>query len=50
MVPLYQAMSMELRTDRLTLRPWAAGDAEDYRPLIAERNDGAVSIETVREQ
>jgi RimJ/RimL family protein N-acetyltransferase len=41
---------MELETDRLTLRPWAAGDAEDYRALIAERDDGAVSVETARER
>jgi hypothetical protein len=39
-VPLYQPMSMELETDRLTLRPWAEGNAEDYRALIAERDDG----------
>lgn len=50
MVPLYEPMSMELKTDRLTLRAWAAGDAEDYRALIAERDDGAVSVETARER
>jgi RimJ/RimL family protein N-acetyltransferase len=49
-VPLYQPMSMELETDRLTLRPWAVGDAGDYRALIAERDDGAVSVETARER
>jgi RimJ/RimL family protein N-acetyltransferase len=49
-VPLYQPMSMELETDRLTLRPWAEGDAEDYRALIAERDDGAVSVGTARER
>jgi RimJ/RimL family protein N-acetyltransferase len=49
-VPFFQPMSMELETDRLTLRPWAAGDAEDYRALIAERDDGAVSVETARER
>jgi hypothetical protein len=49
-VLLYQPMSMELETDRLTLRPWAEGDAEDYRALIAERDDGAVSVETARER
>ena len=47
---MYQPMSMELQTDRLTLRPWAAGDAEDYRALIAERDGGAVSVETARER
>ena len=26
------------------------GDAEDYRALIAERGDGAVSVETARER
>ena len=49
-MPLYQPMSMELETDRLTLRPWAEGDAEDYRALIAERDDEAVSVETARER
>jgi RimJ/RimL family protein N-acetyltransferase len=49
-VPLYQPMSMELETDRLTLRPWAAGDAEDYQALIAERGGRAVSIENARER
>jgi RimJ/RimL family protein N-acetyltransferase len=49
-VPLYQPMSMELETDRLTLRPWAEGDAEDYRALVAERDNGAVSVETARER
>src|SRR6059058_4780018 len=43
-------MSMELETDRLTLWPWAKGDAEDYRALIAERDDGTVSVETARER
>ena len=47
---MYQPMSMELETDRLTLRPWAKGDAEDYRALIAERDDGTVSVETARER
>jgi RimJ/RimL family protein N-acetyltransferase len=49
-VSLYQPMSMELETDRLTLRPWAEGDAGDYRALIAERGDGVVSVETARER
>jgi hypothetical protein len=40
---------MDLETDRLTPRPWAEGDADDYRALIAERDDGVVSVETTRE-
>jgi RimJ/RimL family protein N-acetyltransferase len=43
-------MSMDLETDRLTLRPWAAGDAEDYCALVAERDGGAVSVQTTRER
>jgi RimJ/RimL family protein N-acetyltransferase len=47
---LYQPMPMELQTQRLALRPWAQGDAEDYRALIAERDNGTVSAETARER
>jgi len=43
-------MAMELETDRLTLRPWAVGDVEDYRALTSERRSGAVSAETARER
>jgi RimJ/RimL family protein N-acetyltransferase len=43
-------MPMELETERLVLRPWAQGDVEDYRALVAERDTGAVSAETVRER
>jgi RimJ/RimL family protein N-acetyltransferase len=49
-VGLYQPMPTELETERLALRPWAQGDAEDYRALIAERDNGAVSAETARER
>jgi RimJ/RimL family protein N-acetyltransferase len=37
---------MELETERLTLRPWALADAEDYRALISERDNQTVSTET----
>ncbi len=47
---LYQPMPMELETERLVLRPWAHSDAEDYRALIAERDNGTVSAETARER
>lgn len=47
---LYQPMAMELETRRLTLQPWTEGDAENYRALVAERDTGAVTLETVRER
>lgn len=34
-------MSLSLDTDRLTLRPWAASDVDDYRALVAERDPRA---------
>lgn len=43
-------MRMDLETERLTLRPWAASDADDYRALVAERGDGAPTIDTARER
>jgi hypothetical protein len=43
-------MAMELETRRLVLRPWTEGDAEDYRALVAERDTGAVTVETVGER
>jgi len=49
-VGLYQPMPMELETERLALRPWAQGDADDYRALIAERDNGTVSAHTARER
>lgn len=30
-------MRMHLETERLTLRPWAVSDAEDYSALVGER-------------
>jgi RimJ/RimL family protein N-acetyltransferase len=43
-------MAMHLETERLTLRPWAESDAEHYCALVAERNVGAIAVETARER
>jgi RimJ/RimL family protein N-acetyltransferase len=34
-------MSLSLETDRLTLRPWTAADADDCRALVSERDPRA---------
>jgi RimJ/RimL family protein N-acetyltransferase len=49
-VPLYQPMPMELETRRLVLRRWTEDDTDNYRALVAERDTGPVSVETVRER
>jgi len=41
-VPSYQDLATELRTERLRLRPWLPSDAEDYRGLWAERDPRAL--------
>lgn len=43
-------MRMDLETERLTLRPWAAADAEEYSALVGERGDGVLALETARER
>ena len=40
-MPIYRPMSLSLETDRLTLRPWAASDVDDYRALVSERDPRA---------
>jgi RimJ/RimL family protein N-acetyltransferase len=42
-------MPLHLETARLTLRPWAESDVDNYRALAAERGDGMPSIERSRE-
>jgi RimJ/RimL family protein N-acetyltransferase len=43
-------MPMELETRRLVLRPWTEDDTENYRALVAERDSGPVSVETIQER
>ena len=52
-------MSLYLETDRLTLRPWAESDVDDYRTLVLERDhrtrrpgrgDDAPTVENIRER
>lgn len=45
----YQPMPMNLETERLTMRPWAETDTDDYCALFAERDDGVLTVETARE-
>jgi RimJ/RimL family protein N-acetyltransferase len=49
-VPVYPPMRVQLQTERLTLRPWAFSDAEDYRVLVAERGDGTPTVADIRER
>jgi RimJ/RimL family protein N-acetyltransferase len=49
-VTSYQLMAMNLETERLTMRSWAETDAEDYRALVAERDDGVLTVEAARER
>ncbi|MEU9455392.1 hypothetical protein [Streptomyces sp. NPDC048277] len=41
-------MPLQVKTARLTLRPWTAADADDHRALVAERGAGMPSIEDNR--
>lgn len=43
-------MAMNLVTERLTLRPWAETDADDYCALTAERDDGGLTAEAARQR
>jgi RimJ/RimL family protein N-acetyltransferase len=47
--PAHQPMSLHLETERLTLRPWAKSDVDDYRALAAEPGDGMPTVEDIRE-
>ncbi|WP_248783933.1 GNAT family N-acetyltransferase [Actinoalloteichus caeruleus] len=46
----YPPMATHLETDRLSLRPWAEGDAEEYRALITERGTGTPGVEECRDR
>lgn len=46
----YQPMAMNLETGRLTMRSWAETDADDYCALVAERDDGVLTVEAARER
>lgn len=46
----YRPMATHLSTDRLTLRPWAASDADDYHALVAERDAPTPTIDEIRER
>lgn len=43
-------MSMQLTTERLTLRPWTMSDVQDYRGLVAERGDGVPTPSDIRDR
>jgi RimJ/RimL family protein N-acetyltransferase len=47
---VYRPMPLYLDTDRLILRPWALSNAEDYAALTAERDEGAITVDTARER
>jgi RimJ/RimL family protein N-acetyltransferase len=47
-MPAHQPMSFRLETERLTLRPWAESDVDDYRALAAERGGGMPTLEDIR--
>lgn len=43
-------MAVNLETERLTMRSWAETDADDYCALVAERDDGMLTVEAARER
>jgi hypothetical protein len=45
-----QPMAMHLITERLSLRPWAESDVENYRTLVTERGAGRPTDEEIRER
>jgi RimJ/RimL family protein N-acetyltransferase len=44
----YETMPFHLETERLVLRPWAESDAAEMRALLAERGNGAPTVEHTR--
>src|ERR1035437_6044505 len=38
-------MSFQLETTRLMMRPWEESDGDDYRALVGERDQRALSVE-----
>lgn len=49
-MPVHRTMSLHLKTERLTLRPWADSDADTYRALVAERGDDSLTVDNLRER
>lgn len=47
---VFAPMATRLETDRLILRPWAQTDADDYSALVAERDDGELTVDAARER
>ncbi|MGH9171811.1 MAG: GNAT family N-acetyltransferase [Acidimicrobiales bacterium] len=43
-------MTFHLNTERLTLRPWAESDVDEYRALVAERGSSVPSVADIRER
>jgi RimJ/RimL family protein N-acetyltransferase len=43
-------MASYLSTERLTLRPWAESDIDEFRALVAERGNGVPSVAAIRER
>lgn len=44
----FATMPYHLETERLTLRPWAASDAAEFRALLSERGKGTPTVEHIR--
>ncbi|WP_327289233.1 GNAT family N-acetyltransferase [Streptomyces sp. NBC_01198] len=44
----YEPMAVHLQTERLRLRPWHEGDAEELRQLYGERGAGVCTVEEAR--
>ncbi|THA71583.1 N-acetyltransferase [Streptomyces sp. A0958] len=47
-MPTYETMPFHLRTERLTLRPWAEADAAEFSALLSERGEGTPAVERIR--
>ncbi|HTJ66461.1 MAG TPA: GNAT family N-acetyltransferase [Actinospica sp.] len=45
----YEPMALNLKTERLTMRPFTVADAEQLRLLQGERGDGLPPLDRVRE-
>ena len=43
-------MALHLSTKRLTLRPWAESDVDEYQALVTERGNGTPSVATIQER
>jgi len=47
-MPAHKPVSFHLQTERLTMRLWAESDVDDYRALVAERDDVMPTVENIR--